>query len=134
MKRTKLLAYIFNLYSMSAVAGYDCVLHLYNNQQLDQPLAVKSMLIEQDEMRAFNPGTLLVERTTWRRKQSLELNATLGGWTGDEHATFLFLRKQQRRFSADSEAITEPIQLKGNQEISHWFDKYVVNIKCQTSR
>ena len=61
MKRTRIIAYIFNLYSMSAVAGYDCVLKLAHNDDLYKTVAEKTITIEQGAMRSGSFGTLLVE-------------------------------------------------------------------------
>jgi hypothetical protein len=58
MKRTRILAYMLNLYSMSAVASYDCTLKLAHSEDLNVTVAEKVVSIGRGEMKAGFMGTL----------------------------------------------------------------------------
>ena len=133
MKRTRVLAYFFNLWSMSAVAGYECHLKLAHNDDLYKTVAEKTVSIEQGQMRSGNMGTLLVESQKGNRIVSLEINSVMSGWKGDEDAAFVILRKSQKKHSSKTSTVSEVMNIKGNDSITSWFDDYMLDIKCEVN-
>jgi hypothetical protein len=131
MKRTRILAYIFNLYSMSAVAGYDCTLKLAHNEDLYKTVAEKTLSIETGEMNSGNMGTLFVEFEKNRKKISLDINAVMSGWKGEEDATVVIIRRTKKRYSTSSETVSEIMTVKGDNKLTGWFDAYKLDMSCK---
>jgi len=130
VKRTRILAYLFNLYSMSAVADYQCVLKLAHNDDLYKTIAEKTVTIEEGKMKSGNMGTLFVEFQKNRKKISLDINAVLSGWKGEEDATFVMIRRTKKRYSLSSHTVSDIMTVKGNDSMTGWFDSYKLDIKC----
>jgi hypothetical protein len=133
MKRTRIIAYIFNLYSMSAVAGYDCVLKLAHNDDLYKTVAEKTITIEQGAMRSGSFGTLLVESEQRHKRISLDINAVMSGWKGEEDASFVVLRRTMKRSSNETQTVSEVMTVQGDEKMTGWFDAYKLDIKCQVT-
>lgn len=133
MKRTRILAYIFNLYSMSAVAGYDCDLKLAHNEDLYKTIAEKTLSIKEGAMNSGNMGTLYVEFEKNRKKISLDINAVMSGWKGEEDATVVIIRRTKKRYSTSSETVSEIMTVKGNNKLTGWFDAYKLEMSCQVT-
>lgn len=132
MKRARILAYIFNLYSMSAVAGYECTLKLAHSEDLNKVIAEKVLVIGRGEMKSGNMGTLFVEFEIKKHLISLDINAVMSGWHNEEDATFVILRRNKTRRNTSAETISEIMNLKGDDQITGWFDSYKLDINCQT--
>ncbi len=131
MKRTKILAYIVNFYSMSAVAGYECALQLAHTENLNQVVAEKVISISTDEIRSENIGNLFIESLKGKNKTSIEGQAIISGWEGQEDLNLVMLRNTQVKNISDSQKISETITLKGNQLETAWFDTYKLDINCK---
>lgn len=134
MKRTRVLAYFFNLYSMSAVAGYECTLKLAHSENLNKVIAEKVLVIDRAEMKSGNMGTLFVEYQKKKRSISLDINAVMSGWANEEDATFVILRRTKTRRSTSAETISEIMNLKGDNQLTSWFDSYKLDINCRAVR
>jgi hypothetical protein len=134
MKRTRIFAYLLNLYSMSAVAGYECTLKLAHSEDLNQVIAEKVLVIKKGEMRSRNMGTLFVEFEKRKKSISLDINAVMSGWQNEEDATFVILRRTKTRRTTSSETISEIMNLKGDDQLTGWFDSYKLDINCQTKQ
>ncbi len=130
MKITRILAYLFNLYSMSAVADYQCVLKLAHNDDLYKTIAEKTLTIEEGKMKSGNMGTLFVEFQKNRKKISLDINAVMSGWKGEEDATFVMIRRTKKRYSLSSHTVSDIMTVKGNDSMTGWFDSYKLDINC----
>ena len=128
MKRTKLLAYIFNLYSMSAVAGYECTLKLAHTEDLKQVVAEKVLTINRAEMRSGNMGTLFVESAKRNKQTTLDIHAVLSGWQGEEDMNLVVIRKTQKKHSANVSTISEIMNVQGNNQLTGWFDSYKLDV------
>jgi len=133
MKRTRILAYLFNIYSMSAVAGYDCTLKLFHTNDLNKVIASKTLSIAQGRMNSGNMGTLYVEFEKNRKKISIDINAVLNGWSSEEDATFVMIRRTKKRYSSSVETISEIMNVHGNDQMVGWFDSYKLDINCQVT-
>ena len=133
MKRTRILAYILNLYSMSAVAGYDCNLKLAHSTNPDQVIGEKTLTIAQGNMNSGNMGTLFVESENNRKKISLDINAVMSGWDSDENATFVMIRRTKKRYSTSSSTVSEIMTIKGNDHVTGSFDSYKLDINCKVT-
>lgn len=134
MKRTRILAYIFNLYSMSAVASYDCTLKLAHSEDLNVTVAEKVVSIGRGEMKAGNVGTLFVEFEKKKKTFTLDINAVMNGWQNEEDATFVIIRRTKTRRNTTAETISEIMNLKGNDQLTGWFDSYKLDISCRTTQ
>ena len=133
MKNTRILAFIFNLYSMSAVAGYDCTLKLAHNEDLYKTIAEKTLSIETSAMNSGNMGTLFVELAKNRKKISLDINAVMSGWKGEEDATVVIIRRTEKRYSSSSQTVSEIMTVKGDNKLTGWFDSYKLDMSCKVS-
>ena len=133
MKRTKLIAYIFNLYSMSAVAGYECTLQLAHTENLHQVVAEKVLTINKSEMRSGNMGTLFVESAKKKKQITLDINAVLSGWPGEEDANLVVIRKTQKKHSGSVQTISEIMNVQGNNQLTGWFDSYKLDVRCKVT-
>lgn len=131
MKRTRIIAMLFNFYSMSAVAGYECVLKLAHIEDLYKTVAEKTLLIERSNMSAGSMGTLFVELDKRNKKISLDINAVMSGWQGEEDATFVIIRRESKRRSHRAETVSEKMTLKGDSSMTGWFDSYKLEIECK---
>lgn len=133
MKKARVLAYMLNLYCMSASASYDCVLKLAHNENLYQTIAEKTLSISEGEMKSGNMGTLFVEFQKNRKKISLDINAVMSGWKGEEDATFVMIRRTKKRYTSNAETVSEIMTVKGNNKMTGWFEDYKLEISCQVS-
>lgn len=133
MKRTRVLAYLINFYSMSAVAGYECVLKLAHTDDLNRVVGEKTLTIAQETMNSGNMGTLFVESENGRKKVSLDINAVMNGWRGKEDATFVMIRRTKKRYSTSSSTVSEIMALKGDDNFVGWFDSYKLDISCKVT-
>lgn len=132
MKKVRVLAYLLNLYSMSAAAGYECQLKLAHVDDLYKTVARKTVSIGTSEMSAGFGGTILVESKRGKNINSLEIGSVMSGWKGDEDAMFVIHRRIATKHSTRSTAISEEIRIKGNDVVTSWFDNYMLDIKCET--
>ena len=130
-KRTRALAYLLNLYSMSAVAGYECVLKLAHTEDLNTTVAEKTVTIDQGRMTSGNMGTLFVEFERNRKRISIDINAVMSGWKGEEDASFIMIRRTKKRYSNSSATISEIMTVKGDDQMTGWFDSYKLEISCK---
>ncbi len=126
MKRTRVLAYFMNLYTMSAVAGYECTLKLAHTDDLNRVVAEKTLNIAQGNMNSGNMGTLYLET-------SLDINAVMNGWRGEEDATFVIIRRNKKRYSTSSSTVSEIMTIKGTDQVTGWFDAYKLDIACKVT-
>jgi hypothetical protein len=131
MKRTKILAYIVNFYSMSAVAGYECALQLAHTENLKEVVAEKVISIPTGEMRSGSIGSLFVESLKSKRKTFIEGRAVLSGWEGEEDLNLVMMRTTEKRSSLETGRISETITLKGDQIETAWFDNYKLDVNCK---
>ncbi len=115
---------------MSAVADYQCVLKLAHNDDLYKTIAEKTLTIEEGKMRSGNMGTLFVEFEKNRKKISIDINAVLSGWKGEEDATFVMIRRTKKRYSLSSQTVSDIVTVKGNESMTGWFDSYKLDINC----
>jgi hypothetical protein len=131
MKRTKILAYIVNFYSMSAVAGYECALQLAHTENLKEVVAEKVISIPTGEMRSGSTGSLFIESLKGKRKTFIEGRAVLSGWEGEEDLNLVMMRTNEKRSSLETGRISETITLKGDQIETAWFDNYKLDVNCK---
>lgn len=131
MKRTRFLALIFNLYSMSAVASYECVMKLAHIEDLYTTVAERTLTVKKGTMDAGSMGTLYVESEKKNKKISLDINAVLSGWAGEEDATIVMIRRERKKRSTRAETISEKMTIKGDNSMTAWFDSYKLEIQCQ---
>lgn len=131
MKKARILAYMMNLYSMSAAAGYECHLKLAHTEDLYKTIAEKTVSIGRGEMNAGKLGTLFVESQKGNKIVSLDINGVMSGWRGEEDATFVILRSTQKKRSTKTNTVSEKISLKGRESVTNWFDSYMLDIKCE---
>lgn len=131
MKKARVLAYMLNLYSMSAAAGYQCHLKLAHNEDLYKTVAEKTVSIQEGHMSAGKLGTLFVESQRGNKIVSLDINAVMSGWKAEEDATFVIIRSIQKKRSTKTETVSEKISIKGTDSVTNWFDNYMLDIKCQ---
>lgn len=134
MIRTRIIACFFNLYSMSAVAGYECVLQLSHTENLDKVIAEKTVHIGNHQMRAGSEGILFVEYQKGKKKTTLDINSVMSGWEDEEDATFAVIRWTSNRRNVRGEAVSEKFTLKGDDELTGWFDSYKLDISCQVKK
>lgn len=132
-KRTRLLACLLNFYSMSAVASYECVLKLAQNNDLNTVIGEKTLIAAPGTMNSGNLGTLFVEFENNRKKISLDINAVMNGSVGKENATFVMIRRTTKRFSIKSSTVSDVLTLKGSDQVEGWFDTYKLDISCQVA-
>jgi hypothetical protein len=130
MKRTKLLAYIFNLYSMSAVAGYECMVQLTNIEDPMISSSEKMIRIDRNELRSRNMGTFAIESQESKRLTSIQMNAVMSGWQGEEDIHFVMMRRFEKRSKIKFETISEIMSVKGDKSSTFWFDNYRLDIDC----
>lgn len=130
MKRTKLLAYIFNLYSMSAVAGYECTVQLTNIEDPMISSSEKMISIDRNELKSRNMGTFAIESQESKRLTSIQMNAVMSGWQGEEDIHFVMMRRFQKRSKVKFETISEIMSVKGDKSSTFWFDNYRLDIDC----
>ncbi len=130
MKRTRILACLLNFYSMSAVADYECILKLAHTEDLHKTIAEKTLTIGQGEMKSGNMGTLFVEFEKNRKKTSLDINAVLSGWKGEEDASVVIIRRTKKRYSGVAETVSEIMTVKGDDKLTGWFDAYKLEMNC----
>ena len=130
MKRTKLLAYIFNLYSMSAVAGYECTVQLTNIEDPMISSSEKMISIDRNELKFRNMGTFAIESQESKRLTSIQMNAVMSGWQGEEDIHFVMMRRFQKRSKVKFETISEIMSVKGDKSSTFWFDNYRLDIDC----
>lgn len=131
MTRTKLIAGLFNLYSISAVAGYQCTLQLAHTEDLDTVIASKTIEARDHEMRSGNYGELFLESQKGKRKTSLTVNAFISGTMAEEEAIIVMMRKHSKRKSSSSEAVSEKFPLRGDESDTFWFDSYKLDVSCR---
>lgn len=131
-KTTRLLAFCLNFYSISAVADYHCGLKL---QSIDDSKLVveKSYSIGRSQIRAGSLGEIHVEDKRRSKKITLELNAVMSGWAGEEDAAFVIMRRESTKRSTRAQAHSDVIKVKGDDVgFGTTFDlKYDVEVKCR---
>jgi hypothetical protein len=133
MRKARVLAYILNLYSMSAAAGYECHLKLAHTENLYKTIAEKTVSIGVGRMNAGKLGTLFVESQRGNKIISLDINGVMNGWRGEEDATFVILRTTQKKRSTKTNTVSEKINIKGRDSVTNWFDNYMLDIKCEVN-
>ena len=130
MKRTKMIAYIFNLYSMSAVAGYECHLKLTHLEDSAKVVSEKVIRIEKNQTKSGNVGILFVESKFKKRMTSIHMNAVMSGWEGEEDVHFVLMRKFKKREKIKSETISQTMSVKGSSAGTWMFDYYRLDMSC----
>lgn len=131
MKWTRLLAMFFNLYSMSAVAGYECMIHLSSSDDIQKIIASKTISVESGEMISGDFGTLLVESSSKNKKISLAISAVMSGWKGSEDASLIVHRTSEKNEDTRSVAVSDSMTFKDTDSITSWFEEYKIDINCQ---
>lgn len=131
MKRTRMIALFFNLYSVSAVAGYECTLKLSHTEDLHKVIAERTVRVEQGRMISGYMGTLFTEDQRKRKETTLDINAVMSGWNGEEDASFVIIRRATKRRNVETSTISEVMTVKGNNSLTGWFDSYKVDIACE---
>ncbi len=133
MKRTKLLAYVVNFFSMSAVAaGYECQVKLSHVEDLKQVIAEKVLVIDQGQIRSGKMGTLYVESLKKNKSTRLDLNAVLCGWKGEEDLNLVVIRKEVKKDQIkSSQTISEIINIQGESQKTAWLDSYKLDVSCK---
>jgi hypothetical protein len=117
MKRTKLIAYLVNFYSMSAVAGYECVMQLSHQENLNKVVAEKVITLEKGQMKGGKFGALF---------NTLEVKGMMSSMKGQEEANFAIYRNNKNGQSI----VGETIQIQGTSHGTSWFDSYKLGINC----
>lgn len=117
MKRTKLIAYIVNFYSMSAVASYECVMQLSHQDNLNKVVAEKVISLDKGQIRSGNFGALF---------PSLEVKGMISSMRGEEEASFAIYRSNKE----GQIGIGEKISIQGTSHGTSWFDSYKLGINC----
>ena len=131
MKRTKILAYFVNFYSMSAVAGYECALQLAHTENLKEIVAEKVISIPTGEIRSGSIGSLFVESLKGKKKTFIEGRAVLSGWEGEEDLNLVMTRTTQIKNKSEFSRISQTITLSGDQSETAWFDSYKLDVDCK---
>lgn len=131
MRKARMLAYLLNLYSISATAGYECHLKLAHTEDLYKTIAEKTVSITSGQMSAGKLGTLFVESQKGNKIVSLDINGMMSGWRGEQDATFVILRSTQKKRSVKTNTVSEKISIKGSDSVTNWFDNYMLDIKCE---
>lgn len=109
---------------MSAVAGYECLMQLSHQDNLNKVIAEKVIAIDKGQIKSGSFGTLFIEKSM--RHSSLEVNAFINGRNGEEDASFEIYRRHQKNLSSFGERIT----VHGTGESNRWFDSYKLGINC----
>lgn len=117
MKRTKLIAYIVNFYSMSAVASYECVMQLSHQDNLNKVVAEKVISLDRGQIKGGNFGALF---------PTLEVKGMMSSMKGEEEASFAISRNNKDGQSV----ISEKISIQGTSHGTSWFDSYKLGINC----
>lgn len=130
MRKIKVLAMLLAFSSLPAMADYECTLKLSHTEDLYQVIAEKTLRVESGQMKSGNMGTLLIETETKRKKITLDINAVLSGWKGEEDASFVMIRRLRKKHSTNGETISEVMTVKGDDELTGWFDSYKLDIVC----
>lgn len=131
MKRTRIIALFFNLYSVSAVAGYECHLKLSHTEDPHKVIAEKSVRIEEGRIISGYMGTLFTEDAKKRKETSLDINAVMSGWKGEEDASIVIIRRATNKRNVETNTISEVMTVKGDNSLTGWFDSYKLDISCE---
>lgn len=131
MKRAHAFSLILGLYSLTALAGYECTLKLSRKDDVLTVIAEKILTVEQGERNSGNMGTLHVESVRANKQVSLDINALLNGDKDKETATFVILRRTKKVNSImRAKTVSEVMILKGNDKVTEWFDHYKIDTTC----
>lgn len=131
MKRVRFLAMLINFHSISAVAGYECLLQFSHTENLNQVISEKVVEVEKEELISKDFGTVITEEQTRKLLVGVNVRAVLSGEIGAEDATFVMMRTVQKKNNSKAERISENFTLKGNEDLTGWFDSYKVDISCR---
>ncbi len=125
MKRTKIIAYLVNFYSMSAVAGYECLMQLSHQDNLKEVVAEKVISLSKGQIKGGNFGALFKEQLK-KKNSSLEVRGMMSSLSGEEEASFAIYRNtKEGQF-----VISEKISIQGASLGTSWFDSYKLGINC----
>jgi hypothetical protein len=113
MYRVKIIAYIINFYSISAVAGYQCTIKMSDVSRPDQVVAAKMISI-QDGIRSGSEGEIL---------KGMDVDAYLNGQQMEEEVEIVLNKK---------DSSSDKISLKGTGTTTAWFEHYKVETSCQS--
>jgi hypothetical protein len=118
---------------MSVAAHYECELKLAHSEDLYTTIAQKKIEVKKSVMDAGNMGVLYVELEGKRRRTTLEINGVMSGWENEEDASFVIIRREQRRYSAKIQRLSDQvITVKGNNKATGRFDSYKLDVECKT--
>lgn len=131
MRRIKVLTLLLNLHSISAVAGYECLLQFSHTENLKQVISEKIVQVEKEQLVSGDFGTVITEELTKKLLVGVTVHAVVSGESGGEDATFVMMRKVQKKNNSKAERISENFTLKGNEDLTGWFDSYKVDISCR---
>jgi hypothetical protein len=134
MIRTRIIACFCNLFSISAVAGYDCTMSLSHTENLYKTVATKNLTIKNFEMRSGHEGELFIEKEKKRSKTSLHINAFLNGYEAEEEAVIVVMRQESTGNRSQSYSISDKLALRGNDKATLWFDSYKLDVSCQLTK
>lgn len=131
MKRVRFLAMLINFHSISAVAGYECLLQFAHTENLNQVISEKVVQVDRESLISKDFGTVITEEQTRKMLIGVNVRAVMSGEQGGEDATFVMMRTIQKKNSSKAERISENFTLKGNDDFTGWFDAYKVDISCR---
>lgn len=134
-KTTRFIAFCFNLYSINAVADYQCVMKLKTIDQPVQVVSEKTYTVARSVMSAGSLGELHVEDKRKKKRITFEVNSVMSGWAGEEDATFVIMRRETTRRKTHVESFSNIMTVKGDDVgFGTTFDlKYDVEVKCKVT-
>ena len=124
---------MFYLFSMSAMAGYECKFTLFHSHDIDQAIAKATASVETRRFSKGDLGSLFVESETRRKTISIDINAFMSGWANGEEATFIMMRRETSKRSQKTQIISDKLIMKGNEKQTFWFDSYKLDISCKAN-
>lgn len=115
ISRVRILAYLINFWSMSAVAGYQCTMTFSNVDTPEKVVAAKLISID-DGIRSGSEGKIL---------NTVNVEAFINGQVSEEEAEILL--------STETE-LSDKIELKGEGKSVNYFSVYRIVTSCQGSK
>jgi hypothetical protein len=115
---------------MSAVAGYECTVLLTNIEDPMISTSEKMIRIDRNELKSRNMGTFAIESQESKRLTSIQMNAVMSGWQGEEDIHFVMMRRFEKRSKVKFETISEIMSVRGDKSSTFWFDNYRLDIDC----
>jgi hypothetical protein len=113
--RLRIICFIFNFYSISAVAGYDCILKLSHVDSVDRVKVTEVLTME----RGVRYGT------AGKLGQLYSIEAYTNAQVAEEEIELSISD------SKDGHVVSEKIALKGNSKAVTFFDSYQLVSSCE---